>query len=165
MLHGVQEPSYILNHLLCYSAISFTNSNFLSTWLAALYHCVLYLKINTDMHVPSPVKMLTVACQYVSYFVRWTDIWLFSLLNGLYVFVPCVVQMSHLLTAACQYVSYFIRWTNSWPLSFISHCNDKKSIVHVLHFKIALYTITPACFVYNSAQYRIASNFCIVKFS
>ena len=59
---------------------------------------VLFILLNRT-YVPCAVKMchlLTAACQYVSYFVRWTNDWLvlFILLNRTY--VPCAVKMCHL---------------------------------------------------------------------
>ena len=48
--------------------------------------------------------LLTAACQYVSYFVRWTNDWLCFLFSIFCMYVPCTVKMFYLLTAACQYM-------------------------------------------------------------
>ena len=57
------------------------------------------------MYVPCAVKMfhlLTAACEYVSYFVRWTNDWLCFLFSVFYMYVLCAVKIFHLLTAACN---------------------------------------------------------------
>ena len=92
---------------------------------SSLSICVIFCQVDKPLalflfsafftHVPCAVKMfhlLTAACQYVSYFVRWTNDWLCFYFLLYCTHVPCAVKMFHLLTAACQYVSYFVRWTN-----------------------------------------------------
>ena len=96
--------------------------------------------------------LLTAACQYVSYFVRWTNGWLCFFHFWLYcTYVACAVKMSHLLTAACQYVSYFLRCTLFF--SFLALlCACPLCCKDVTSFDSSL----SICFIFRQVDKRLA---------